>query len=52
MNYFGALAAQRSDDAAIRAEGILSGRIHCRHGNGGMTVNGDYHPPEPKPPGY
>ena len=51
VNYFGDLATQRSNDASIRAEGILRGRVHYRHGNGGTTVNGDYYPPEPKPPG-
>ncbi len=52
VDYFGALAALRANDASIRAEGILSGRIHYRHGNGGMTVKGEYHPPEPKPTAY
>ena len=52
VNYFGNIATQRSDDAAIRAEGTLSGRTHYRHGNGGVTVKGKYHPPEPRPPGY
>ncbi len=51
VNYFGNIATQRSDAASVRAEGILSGRTHYRHGNGGITVKGEYHPPEPKPPG-
>ena len=47
VNYFGNLALQRSDAASLRAEGILRGRTHYRHGNGGTTVNGTYRPPEP-----
>ena len=44
--YLGDIAAQRSNDAATRAELILDGRTHYRHGNGGVTSGGVYHPPE------
>lgn len=46
VNYLGGLAAPRSDEASLRAEGILDNRTHFRHGNGGITHNGVYHPPE------
>ena len=49
VTYLGDLAAQRSNAAAARAEAILDGRTHYRHGNGGVTSNGVYHPPEPLP---
>ena len=49
VNYFGALATLRSNAASVRAEGILSGRTHYRHGNGGITSNGEYHAPAPSP---
>ncbi len=45
VRYFGDLAAPRSNEAALRAEGILRGRTHYRHGNGGVTREGEYHPP-------
>lgn len=48
VNYLGDLAALRSNEAATRAELILSGGTHYRHGNGGVTSNGVYHPPESK----
>ena len=31
------------------ARSILRGRTHLRHGNGGLTSNGKYYPPEPEP---
>ena len=46
VEYLGQLAAQRSAAATRRAEAILAGRIHYRHSNGGITVNGVYYPPE------
>ena len=46
VRYLGGLAAVRSNEAADRAELILRGRIHYRHGNGGVTSSGTYHPPE------
>ena len=49
VNHLGALAALRSESAAVRAEGILRGRTHYRHCNGGITSGGVYHPPEPEP---
>ena len=47
--YLGDLAAQRSNEAATRAELILAGRTHYRHGNGGITSGGTYRPPPGKP---
>ena len=49
VRYLGGLASLRSEEAAVRAEGILRGRTHYRHGNGGVTSNGVYHPPEKEP---
>ena len=60
VEYLGDLAAGRSRAAALRAEGIMAGRTHHRHGNGGVTLSdGTYHaptertsdwkPPEPSP---
>ena len=48
VRYLGNLSAQRLDEAAGRAELILDGRTHYRHGNGGVTAGGVYHPPEPE----
>ena len=47
VEYMGRLAADRSEAAAVRAERTLRGRTDYRHGNGGVTVDGVYHPPEP-----
>ena len=47
VDYLGDQAALRSASAAFRAESILSGRVHYRHGNGGATSEGKYYPPEP-----
>ncbi len=49
VGYLGDLAAQRSNAAAVRAEGILKGRTDYHHGNGGTTVRGVYHPPDLNP---
>ena len=46
VSYFGDLAAPRSNAASVRAELILRGRTIFRHGNGGVTKRGVYHPPE------
>ena len=46
VDYLGRLAAVRSTKAANRAESILSGRTHYRHGNGGVSFNGIYHSPD------
>ena len=46
VTYLGDLAALRSNAAAARAELILQGNTHYRHGNGGSTCNGVYTPPE------
>ena len=45
-----ALRSQLSTaNAANLARSILRGRTHLRHGNGGLTSNGKYYPPEPEP---
>ena len=49
VTYLGDLAALRSNAAAARAEAILAGRTHYRHGNGGVTWGGIYRPPDPDP---
>ena len=46
VSYLGRLAKDRLAAAANRAELILRGRTHYRHGNGGITSGGNYHPPE------
>ena len=46
VEYLGTLASLRTIEATARAEGILRGRTHYRHGNGGVTLRGVYHPPE------
>ncbi|MCY3996776.1 MAG: Fic family protein [Rhodobacter sp.] len=46
VRYLGGLAAGRSDEASDRANLVLRGRTHYRHGNGGVTSKGVYHPPE------
>ena len=46
VTYLGDLAAPRTNAARFRAALILAGRTHYRHGNGGITDNGVYHPPE------
>ena len=43
VTYLGDLASQLSNAAAARAELIMSGGIHYRHGNGGVTSGGVYH---------
>ncbi|MDE0524401.1 MAG: Fic family protein [Boseongicola sp.] len=37
VRYLGGMAANRSVAATLRAEGILAGRTHYRHGNGGIA---------------
>ena len=46
VTYLGDLAAPYSNAAAVRVEGILRGHTHYRHGNGEVTSNGIYTPPE------
>ena len=46
VRYLGRFAAVRSEEAAERAEFILSGLTHYRHGNGGITSGGSYYPPD------
>ena len=45
VRYLGRLAADRSAEATDRANLILRGRTHYRHGNGGVTRRGVYQPP-------
>ncbi len=52
VTYLGDLAQQRSNAAAARAEGVLRGRTHYRHSNGGTTSKGIYHPPEDDEPSF
>lgn len=44
--YLGDLAMVRLNEASARAELVLRGITHYRHGNGGTTAGGAYHPPE------
>ncbi len=46
VTYLGELASLRNNAAATRTEMILSGITYYRHGNGGITSGGVYHPPE------
>ena len=46
VDYLGDLATLRANYASLRAETILQGRNHYRHGNGGVTINGIYYGPE------
>ena len=46
VNYLGDLSMIRTNEASARAELIVRGRNHYVHGNGGITHNGVYHPPE------
>ena len=46
VEYLGIRAAVRTQEAAIRAEGILDGCTHYHHGNGGVTSRGVYCPPD------
>ena len=46
IDYLGLLGQQRSFEATGRAQRVLAGMTHYRHGNGGLTDNGVYHPPE------
>ena len=45
VRYLGGLAAVRSAEATDRANLILHGRTHYRHGNGGVTRRGVYQAP-------
>ena len=49
VGFLGELAAQRCNRAALRGETILAGETVMLHGNGGVTNNGVYYPPEPEP---
>lgn len=46
IDYLGILAQQRSALASQRATSILAGMVHYRHGNCGISVDGDYYPPD------
>ena len=47
--YLALRSQQDTADAANLARSILRGRTHLRHGNGGLTSNGKYYPPQPAP---
>ena len=36
-----------TESAVFSADQIFRGRTHVRHANGGLTVNGEYYPPDP-----
>ena len=44
------LSRQALDVLAAARKGILDGRDRMHHANGGITVNGDYHPRFPDEP--
>ena len=46
VSYLGILAEGRCHAATVRAKAVLDGRTHFRHGNGGVTINGVYYPPD------
>ena len=41
------LSMESVTSASALARQILRGRNHMRHGNGGLTANGRYYPPDP-----
>lgn len=45
--YLAGLAIESVSSATFLANRILKGRNRMRHGNGGLTVNGRYYPPDP-----
>ena len=47
IGHLAGLSQLSTQDAIVLADQILKGRNHYRHGNGGVTVNGGYHPPAP-----
>ena len=51
IDFLATLATGSTDAATLTAEGVLSGKYHKRHGNGGVTVRDRdgkwrYRPPE------
>ena len=48
-DYLGYLSVLSTRGAAVLGQQILKGRDRIRHGNGGVTANGKYYPPEPDP---
>ena len=50
VDYLGRIGEQRTAEAVQRARAVIAGITHYRHGNGGTTLNGDYHPPDDEPP--
>ena len=54
IDFIATLATGSTEGATLTAEGVLSGKYHKRHGNGGVTArDGDgawrYHPPDLTP---
>ena len=47
IRYLARQSMESVGSATELADQILKGRNHYRHGNGGVTVNGGYHPPPP-----
>ena len=47
IGYLADLSQGATRQAVVLAEQILKGRNRMRHGNGGLTVNGRYYPPDP-----
>lgn len=47
IRYLARQSMESVGSATELADQILKGRKHYRHGNGGVTVNGGYHPPPP-----
>ena len=45
--YLANLSEMATRRAVLLADQILKGRTRMRHGNGGLTVNGRYYPPDP-----
>lgn len=46
IDYLGLLGQQRAVLVTRRAHRVLDGLTHYCHGNGGLTDNGVYHPPD------
>ena len=49
VDYLGIRSELRCRDATLRAEQILAGDHVMLHANGGVTNDGVYYPPEPRP---
>ncbi len=49
VRHLAGLSMVATNGAVLLGERILAGRNRLRHANGGVTVGGTYHPPEPDP---